>query len=233
VLAILQDFAGDEIGQFLTLDVGCASGGITFNLAPFVDRMVGIDPDQPAVKQAFRSNEFPNLKFTIASGSQIPFSSESFDLLICAQVYEHVDNQAGLASEVWRVLRPGGVCFFSGPNRLAVIEEHYWLPFLSWLPRSLANVYMRIFHRGANYDAYPLTYWQIRGLWRSFTIIDYTIQLLRYPENFASQEKLRRYGWIRKLPLGILRVLTPLFPNYNWILVKNRYVLLINSFHHS
>lgn len=220
VFAILQDFLGDDLARARALDVGCASGGITTNLAPCVYHIVGIDLDQPAVKQADQANHLPNLEFAIASGSQIPFFNESFDLLICAQVYEHVDHQAGLASEVWRVLRPGGVCLFSGPNRLAVTEEHYWLPFLSWLPRSLANIYMRMFHRGAFYDAYPLTYWQIKRLWRSFTIIDYTSLLLRYPEKFASQEKLQRYRWIRKLPLGILQLLAPLFPNYNWILVK-------------
>jgi 2-polyprenyl-3-methyl-5-hydroxy-6-metoxy-1,4-benzoquinol methylase len=221
VLAILQDYLGPDLINSHTLDVGCASGGITVNLAPDVHYMVGIDLDQPAVEQANQSNSLPNLEYAIASGSQIPFTSECFDLLICAQVYEHVDNQVGLVSEIWRVLRPGGVCFFSGPNRLAVTEEHYWLPFLSWLPRSLANIYMRIFRRGTYYDAHPLTYWQIRRLLRSFTIIDYTIQLLRDPDKFASQEKLRKYSWISKLPLSILKGLTPIFPNYNWVLLKS------------
>ncbi len=63
-----------------------------------------------------------------------PLEDESCDLVICAQVYEHVPDDRRLAEEVYRVLKPGGVVFFSGPNWLFPIEGHYHLPFLHWLP---------------------------------------------------------------------------------------------------
>ena len=125
-----------------------------------------------------------------------------------------------LADEVWRVLRPGGVCFFSGPNRLALMEEHYWLPLLSWLPRPAAHLYMRAFKRGRWYDAYPRFYWQIRSLWRAFTIHDYTLPMLREPERFAVDRRFGKIAWIGRLPARLLGSLAFLVPNFNWVLVK-------------
>ena len=139
---------------------------------------------------------------------------------ICAQVYEHVSDQTALAKEVWRVLRPGGICFFSGPNRLALMEEHYWLPLLSWLPRPIAHLYLRAFRRERFYDAYPLSQWGIRKLWKAFIIHDYTARLLREPKRFNMVGRIGKLGWIGRLPTPFLRALLLFAPNYNWVLEK-------------
>jgi SAM-dependent methyltransferase len=146
----------------------------------------------------------------------------SVDIVVCAQVYEHTADAPALVREVWRVLRTGGVCFFSGPNRLAIVEEHYWLPFLSWLPQRLADRYMRLFKRGERYDIDPLFYWQIRHLWGGFVIFDYTVPMLRHPDRFGLSERLGRLRWLSRLPAWLFRLLMPLLPNYNWILVKSK-----------
>ncbi|OGO64260.1 MAG: hypothetical protein A2Z45_07030 [Chloroflexi bacterium RBG_19FT_COMBO_55_16] len=100
------------------------------------------------------------------------------------------------------------------------MEEHYWLPLLSWPPRPLSNLYMRLFQRGNVYDVYPLFYWQIRDLWRSFIINDYTLTLIHEPHRFATGSRLGKFAWVSRLPTWLLRMFTPLYPNYNWILVK-------------
>jgi SAM-dependent methyltransferase len=153
ILAILQDFLGANLERYTCLDVGCSRGIISATLAPHFKLMVGVDVDRPAVRLAAAAkstarNAAAGPFFAIGSGHSLPFDGGSFDVVVCAQVYEHVTDQPALAREVERVLRPGGICFFSGPNRLAVVEEHYWLPFLSWLPRPLASAYMRLFKRG-------------------------------------------------------------------------------------
>jgi SAM-dependent methyltransferase len=221
ITAILQDFLGPDLLNYSCLDVGCSSGGITNNIAEYFKSIVGIDIDRDAVINARSASINLSTQFTLASGSFIPFEDCSFDVVICAQVYEHTSQQHALSEEIWRVLRPGGVCFFSGPNRLAVMEEHYWLPFLSWLPRSLANLYIKVFKRGIEYDAYPLNYWQIRGLWDGFTIYDYTTKILLQPDHFAMDDRLGNLYWVKKIPASFLRILTPFFPNYNWILKKS------------
>ena len=220
ILSILRDYLGEDLCQMDCLDVGCASGAISSLAAGHFKSLIGIDLDTSAIQQAVSNHTGDQMHFSLASGHEIPFSTEAFDVVMCAQVYEHSTDQKALAAEIWRVLKPGGVCFFSGPNRLKVMEEHYWLPFLSWLPRPLADRYMRLFRRGKAYDAYPLFYWQIRDLWKRFKVIDYTSRMLQEPEKYAMQNRLGRLSWLKNTPTCIITLLLPIYPNYNWILVK-------------
>jgi SAM-dependent methyltransferase len=222
IQAILKDFLGQDLSQFYCLDVGCGEGVISNYLAPDFNETVGVDINlyRPVNNDDAIGVKDSKAHFSIASGRKLPISDNSFDIVICSQVYEHVIDQIGLAKEIERVLKMGGVCFFSGPNRLAIIEEHYWLPFLSWLPRKLSNLYMRLFKRGDFYDAYPLFYWQIRSLWASFEIHDYNIDMLRDPNRYFVSERVNKYSWLEYLPDWVLRFIMPLYPNYNWILVK-------------
>jgi len=221
IIAIIQDCIDQDLSELSCLDVGCSTGGITNNLAPYFHEMIGVDIDHDLVTQARQSSKVNQEYFSIASAHNLPFGDQNFDVAICAQVYEHVSDQSALAEEIWRILKPGGICFFSGPNRLKIMEEHYWLPFLSWLPRPIANLYLRVFKRGAFYDAYPLFYWQIRNLWNGFEIFDYMPEILRDPERFELNDDLRSGNWIRNLPTWIIDALAPLYPNYNWILKKS------------
>ena len=113
-----------------------------------------------------------------------------------------------------------GFVFFSGPNRLAVLEEHYWLPFLSWLPQPLADLYVRLSRRGRKYDVWPMTYWQLRCLWSRFHLVDYTPSLLHEPKRFGVDDELGRFRFVSRLPLWVWRAVAPLLPNFNWILIK-------------
>lgn len=220
ILAVLQDFIGYQLGNAICLDIGCASGDIPQYLARHVKRVVGVDIDQSAVHLAQAKNTEKNVSYVIANGEDLPLPAESFDVIVCAQVYEHTISQQALADEIWRLLRPDGVCFFSGPNRLAVIEEHYWLPFLSWLPRPMAGIYMRLFRKGDVYNIRPMFYWQLCYMWRRFIKYDYTIRLIKDPEHFAIRENMGKMRWVSRLPNALLKLLIILFPNYNWILRK-------------
>jgi SAM-dependent methyltransferase len=220
ILAVLRDVLGGDLSEYDCLDVGCASGAISGHAAGYFRQMIGIDLDHASIFAAARSPQAEQMQFLLASGHHAPFPADAFDVIICAQVYEHSTDQRSLASEIYRILRPGGVCFFSGPNRLKVMEEHYWLPFLSWLPRPLADRYMRIFRRGDEYDAYPLFYWQIRTLWQRFQVVDYTFRILKEPEKYAMQQRLGRFRWIKRTPDWFLNYFQPFLPNYNWVLIK-------------
>lgn len=221
IIAILHDFLGSNLSEKICLDIGCSNGAISNRIASQFKLVIGIDVDLVAVYQAEANRIDNNIAFSIGDGTYIPVPNNYFDIVICAQVYEHTDNQDSLANEIWRVLQPNGVCFFSGPNRFSVIEEHYWLPFLSWFPQPLSNLYMRIFRRGNFYDIKPRNYWQIRHLWRAFSQYDYTIPMLKEPHRFNVEKNLGNFSWIGKLPIWVIKIFMVFFPNYNWILVKS------------
>lgn len=220
IQAMLEEQLGDELAHSACLDIGCATGAISNLLAPKFQRLVGVEMDGRLVQLA-AANAAPNAVFLRSDGGKLPFPDAAFDLILCTQVYEHTDNQHELAAEIWRTLKVGGVCFFSGPNKLIVMEEHYWLPFLSWLPQSWADVYMQLTRRGAYYDVLPLTYWQLRKLWARFEIVDYTTKMVTAPERYSVTQHLGVLRWLHHLPTPFWRAALPLLPNYSWMLIKH------------
>jgi len=63
----------------------------------------------------------------IASGESLPFTSHSFDVVLCTQVFEYFDHPHLAAKEIHRVLRPGGVLLMSvvsfGPR---FVDDEHW-----------------------------------------------------------------------------------------------------------
>ena len=126
------------------LDVGCGSGGIAAELADHAANVIGIDPQPwPAWGEAMAVH--PNLRLVADTfdGSRLPLPEASVDVAVCNQVYEHVVTPSQLVRNLYRVMAPGGVCYFAGPNLLWPIEPHVYWPFVHWLPRSWAQALMR------------------------------------------------------------------------------------------
>jgi SAM-dependent methyltransferase len=217
---MVNDFIGDNLSGMLCLDIGCSIGEISCVLAESSRSVIGIDIDAASVQWAHKNSVRINAAFMIADGMQAPFSSEIFDIIICAQCYEHVANAKQLSNEIYRLLKPGGICVFSGPNRLALVEDHYGLPFLSWLPHPLTDLYIQLAKRGQAYDVHPLTLWELRNLWKNLRIQDYTITMLREPEKYMLEDEINGFTWLGSLPDWLLRKLLVFAPNYNWILQK-------------
>jgi len=51
----------------------------------------------------------------VSNLTAVPFSVNCFDLVICTQVLEHVNNPKTVLSELWRVLKPEGFLWLSAP----------------------------------------------------------------------------------------------------------------------
>jgi SAM-dependent methyltransferase len=220
IAAVLCSFLEQRAADSVLLDLGCANGLITNSLGEHVRIAIGSDIDHAAIQEA-QAHSTAVSRYLLSDGAALPFPNASFDVVVCAQVYEHAADRQQLVAEIWRVLRPGGICFFSGPNRLAIIEEHYWLPFLSWLPQPAADRYLQVTGRGSEYDIRPMSYWGLRHLWRRFTIVDYTPRLFREPKQFVVDDELGRFSCVSALPLFFWRVVAPFLPNFNWVLVKD------------
>lgn len=155
------------------------------------------------------------VQFLRGDAMSLPLADNTVDVIICAQVYEHVPDDERLFMEINRVLAPGGLVFFSGPNWLFPIEPHYALPLLHWLPRPLADVYLRLAGRGDHYYEHLRHVWGLRNLMRSFTIQDVTIATLE-------QFYLSSGHWriLLNTPRAVWKALLPFFPTFNWILHK-------------
>lgn len=142
------------------VDLGSGTGIIKKELeVEFGKPIVGFDIDREFIEEAER--------MVVADVLGLPLGDASVDFAILNHLYEHVDDQARLFRELFRILRPGGRAYVSAGNRLAVREPHYRLPFLSWLPRGLAGAYVRASGRGRGYEGIRfLTWGTLAGLIR-------------------------------------------------------------------
>ena len=85
------------------LDVGCASGGF-FNIMrsfePHIE-YTGIDLSEIAVELA--RERYPEAKFVLTEGFDLPFDDNSFDIVHCTSVFNNEPNYQGMMKEMYRV----------------------------------------------------------------------------------------------------------------------------------
>ena len=138
------------------LEVGTGSGGIAHYFG--TAGPMGWDVESLDVEDVRIVTE--GYRFRCTQGIGLPFADASFDVVVSNHVIEHVGEaaeQSGHLAEIARVLRPGGVGYLAVPCRWMLVEPHFRLPFLSWLPQALADAYVRAARKGACYDCRPLT----------------------------------------------------------------------------
>jgi methionine biosynthesis protein MetW len=101
-------------GQADCLDVGCGDGqSAGVYLSSHARSYVGVDVSPEVVEQA-RSLGLDAR--TIEDAADLPFDDDSFDFLVCFEVFEHLFSTEQAAAEIARVLRPGGVAMIQVPN---------------------------------------------------------------------------------------------------------------------
>jgi len=104
-----------KMGKLKILDVGCGTGA---NLSALgnIGKVVGIDYSPYAVKIC-KKNGFVVQK---GSANKLPFASDSFDVVVLADVIEHLDDDKTAVLEAARVLRRGGML-------IATVPAYPWL----------------------------------------------------------------------------------------------------------
>ncbi len=218
VLTLEQYYGKGKLKELTVLDIGASTGIIDNYLAKYFKKVVGTDIDGGGIAFAKRKFKKTNLVFKKEDAMALTFKDNAFDVVICTHVYEHVPNVQKLFSELYRVLRPSGVCYLAAINALWPMEPHYDLPFLSYLPKSLANVYVRIKGKKEYYET-PVTYWGLMKLTSKFKQIDYTKKILQNPRVFGYDNKVLSIfpPVVFKLVSSVAKYIAP---TTFWILVK-------------
>jgi SAM-dependent methyltransferase len=81
------------------------------------------------------AREFPQVTCVTASGTDLPFEDDSFDIAFSNAVLEHVGGREEQSRFVHELCRVAPRVFISTPNRRFPVEVHTLVPFLHWLPR--------------------------------------------------------------------------------------------------
>lgn len=204
------------------LDIGCSSGVISNYLAGIYGSVVGVDVDSKSIRIARKEFLGRNIRFLVRDGTKTGFADSSFDIIIANQVYYCFERPEDFFVEVYRLLKPGGVCYLGARNKYTLWDAQYELPLLSFMPKLLANYLVRKSGRSEKYDVEYRTYWQLVDLCGKFEVSHITPRGIHNPKKFGF-EKAMKYEFLgRILPEPFLRLIEPILPNFIWMLSKPR-----------
>ena len=115
------------------LDYGC---GLGYLLEQLLKRglncsAVEFSPESVAlVNQKF--HDYPNWRGAkLVDGLPTPFAPASFDVITCTETLEHVPDELlpAIVDETYRLLKPGGIVFFTTPNEENLEYAMTYCPF--------------------------------------------------------------------------------------------------------
>ena len=206
------------------LDVGCGEGRHIFGiLNEFEDvYCYGLDQDIPSLDKCkeglefFKELDLNSTVFQQGSIYQLPFKENFFDLIICSEVLEHLDDYHAAIDEIYRVLKPGGKFLSSVPS--------YWPEKICWsLSSGYQNMpggHVRIFKKhqvideiadhGFEYDhserfhGLHSAYWWLRCLFWNSQDTNYFVKIYK---KFLEYQILQSPRWLNNFE----KIINPIF----------------------
>jgi len=198
-------------GPLRVLEIGCGSGVIAnyfANLANPGCEVYAVDVnDQRIIKEGYH--------FSLVRSCELPFDPGSFDLVISNHVIEHVgDRDAQLLhlAEIARVMTDSGRAYLAAPNRWALVEPHYHLLFLSWLPQKMRSPYLRMSGKGKQYDCNPISEREFVRLFAEAELAAESLVASAVRELLALEAAPRLLRTFARFPPRLLTRLSPWSP---------------------
>ncbi len=142
---IVRHFARDAavktvpLAGLRVMDVGCGGGLVAEPLTRLGAHVTGIDPgvETIAAARAHATSQGLAIDYRAARIEDIAAASETFDVVTCLEVVEHIPDVSAFLTAAAKTVRPGGLLITSTINRtlksyaLAIVGAEY---ILRWLP---------------------------------------------------------------------------------------------------
>jgi len=119
VQAILDEFMEEKPRPGHVLDVGCGTGLVLNALRRY--EPIGIDFSPLALQFSHRRGARNLVRGDV---TELPFASNSMDLILALDLMEHIKDHRRLTDEFFRVLRPGGYLMATVPAHKFLWSDH-------------------------------------------------------------------------------------------------------------
>lgn len=143
----VRDVLGAEIADFTVqhipekakvIDIGCGIGDLLVDLRARLPgiRISGLDFSPKAIEGAKAT--FPDGDFRVhLIEKSLPYPDDSYDVVFCTDVLEHLEHPHSIAAELVRICRPEGMVVIVVPD--GAVDQflgHYWF----WSAESLSEL---------------------------------------------------------------------------------------------
>lgn len=110
---------GDISGKRI-LDFGSGEG-ITADRFAANNEVIAVEPSQAMLANAWKDNKYEQIVGYVSSLSKMPDSS--FDMIICHNVLEYIDDKKQVINELSRLLKTGGILSLVKHNRAGRVMQ--------------------------------------------------------------------------------------------------------------
>ena len=112
-------------GAKKVLDIGSGAGTICFYLGSKEKDILGIDISQNAIAACKKSTEFLKLRNVDFQRMNFPHEvpNSRFDLIICSEVLEHLEDDNLAVEKIYSLLNKGGIAIISTPSKNAPLYK--------------------------------------------------------------------------------------------------------------
>jgi ubiquinone/menaquinone biosynthesis C-methylase UbiE len=167
------------------LDIGCGRGFYlnAFSLFDFVNEIHGVDINTTYLKKAKKNAHDKRIHIKKGSVYELPFPDRYFDMIVCSELLEHLDDEQKALIEIKRVLKQNGTLIVTVPN--------HNFPFL-WDPINW------ILMKGFNAHV-PKDRWWIAGIWadhvRLYTEKKLKVQVIKAGFTIIKLNRVIHHCW--------------------------------------
>ncbi|PLW79489.1 hypothetical protein C0585_07605 [Candidatus Woesearchaeota archaeon] len=97
------------------LDAGCNFGYATYHFKNKCENCFGFDPSVNDINKAKKL--FNNINFQVSFMEKTNYNSDFFDVIILADVFEHVKDEIKSLNEIYRILKDKGTLIITVPHK--------------------------------------------------------------------------------------------------------------------
>lgn len=197
-LKIIREIVKTSPNKFV-LDLGCGNGELGIKLSVLGYSVVGVDSSSKCVdfiKKTIKQRGLnSNFKVYLSDVCNTNLITNSFDVIVCGEVIEHIDKDYLLIKEICRLLKPGGHLILTTPghkNKWTIVDKissHFRRYEIEELTQKLSDTGLKV--SKAYYWGFPFG-----NIWHHYVFTPYLIKMMKAAKQKTTLNQTSRFSFL-------------------------------------